>query len=139
MSLHSAVHRLHNPDVGLLFVRVAVGLVFIHAGWGKVSGIEQVVGFFGALGIPEWLAYVVASVEFLGGIALVLGIFVRYAGILLASIMLVAIWKVHWANGFSAANGGYENQLVLLLAALALMTSGAGKYSLARLLKGELN
>jgi putative oxidoreductase len=137
MSLHNSVmHRVHNPDLGLLFVRVAVGLVFIHAGWGKVTDIAAVAGFFGGLGIPAWLAYVVAYVEFLGGIAVVLGIFVRHAGILLAIIMLVAIWKVHWVNGLYAAEGGYESQLVLFLASLTLMTSGGGKYSLARLLKG---
>jgi putative oxidoreductase len=131
------MHRVHNPDVGLLLVRIAVGLVFIHAGWGKVTDTAAVVGFFAGLGIPAWLAYVVAYVEFLGGIALVLGVFARYVGILLAIIMLVAIWKVHWVNGFSSANGGYEYQLVLLLASLAITTSGAGKYSLARLVKGE--
>ena len=133
--IHQLMHRLHNPDLGLLFIRLALGVVFINSGWAKVTNLEGVVGFFATLGLPAFLAYLVAYVEFLGGIAFVLGILVRYFGLLTAIIMAVAIVKVHWANGFNPADGGYGYVLVFLLASLAIVTMGAGSYSLARLFR----
>jgi putative oxidoreductase len=126
---------LENPDVGLLFIRLALAAVFINAGWAKINNIEGVIGFFGTLGISSFFAYVVAYVEFLGGIAFLLGIWVRYFGLAVAFNMLVAIYKVHWENGFSLANGGYEQVLVLMLMALTLVTTGAGKYTAQKLLR----
>ncbi|MBI2888678.1 MAG: NUDIX domain-containing protein [Candidatus Liptonbacteria bacterium] len=136
-TVHGALHRLHNPDLGVFFVRIALGAVFMHAGWLKLGDMNMVVTGFASMGFPAWLAYVVAYAEFLGGIAMILGIFVRYAGIILAVIMFVAFWKVHAANGFSLANGGYEYVFVLFSSALALVAFGSGKYSLARLLKNR--
>ena len=137
--IHSAIHRLHNADLGVLFLRVAVGVVFIHAGYLKLADMTLVITGFGAIGFPAWLAYFVAYCELLGGLAVLLGIFVRYAGVVLAIIMLVAFWKVLGPNGFGLSNnpqlgGGYEYVFVLFFSSLALVTLGAGKYSLARLL-----
>jgi putative oxidoreductase len=131
------INRLHNPDLAALFVRLALGIVFINAGWFKVNNIDGVVGFFGSLGIPAVLAYYVAYIEFLGGIALILGIFVRPIGILFAINMLVAIAKVHYPKGFSLKEGGYEYVLVLMLGSLALATLGAGKYAIGRLFRKQ--
>ncbi|MCE9548866.1 DoxX family protein [Candidatus Nomurabacteria bacterium] len=133
--IHSMLHRLHNTDLGILLIRIAIGVVFINAGWLKVSSMEQVVTGFGSIGIPAFLAYFVAYAEFLGGILFVLGLFVRYVGVITSVIMLVALFKVHFVNGFSLANGGYEYVLVLLLGSLAMVTLGAGSYSLAHYLK----
>lgn len=119
-----------NQDLGKLFLRLAIGIVFIYAGWMKIGDLEKVATFFGSIGLYPWLAYLVAYVEFLGGIALVLGLFVRYAGLLLSVVMLVASFKVHWPNGYSLQNGGYEYVLVLLLGSLAIITLGAGRYAL---------
>lgn len=130
-SIHEALHRMHNPDLGVLLVRIALGSVFINAGWLKVANMGFVVEGFGSIGIPAFLAYVVAYGELLGGILFILGIFVRYAGILIAIIMTVALFKVHFLNGFSLQNNGYEYVLVLLLGSIAMITFGAGKYSLA--------
>lgn len=136
-SIHTAIHRLHNPDLGILLIRLALGMVFISSGWMKVTNLEGAVAFFGTLGIPALLAYLVAYIELVGGIAFILGVLVRYFGILTAIIMAVAISKVHWASGFDPSKGGYEYVLVLLLASLALVTLGAGEYSLARLTKNR--
>jgi len=127
--IQELVERLHNPDLASLFVRIALGVVFIYAGWFKVSNIDMVVGGFAQSGFPMFSAYFVAYAEFIGGILLVLGVAVRYVGIILAIIMAVALFKVHLAAGFSLQNGGYEYVFVLLLGALSLVTSGAGKYS----------
>jgi putative oxidoreductase len=135
--IHELIHRLNNPNMGILFIRLALAAVFINAGWFKVSNLEMVVGGFGEAGIPAFLAYVVSYGEFIGGIALLLGIFARYFGILLSIIMAVAIAKVHFVNGFNLQNGGYEYVLVLLLGAMAMVTFGSGKYSVAGWLKNR--
>lgn len=133
--IHAMVHRLHNPDLGILFVRLALGIVFVHAGWLKVTGLDGVVGFFGAVGIPAFLAYFVAYAELIGGVLILVGFLSRYAGLVLAAIMLVATLTVHLPNGYGLANNGFEYTLTLMLLALAVVTFGSGRYSLAGLLR----
>lgn len=135
--IHELVHCLNNPDLGMLFLRLGLAATFLNAGWFKVSNIAMVVGGMGEAGIPAILAYIVSYGELLAGLALLVGIFSRYAGILLSIIMVVAIAKVHFVNGFSLQNGGYEYNLVLLLAAMAMVTFGSGKYSLAGWLRSR--
>jgi len=134
-NVHALVHRLNNPDLGILCIRIALGAVFIYHGWAKIGSMEQTIGFFASLGFASFLAYFVAWAELIGGIALVAGFLVRYAGILLSAVMVVAVVKVHLANGFNVATGGYEFALTLLLGSLALIFLGSGAYSLAGFLK----
>lgn len=133
--IHAMIHRLHNPDAGILFLRIAIGLVFVHAGWLKLGNMDMIVAGFGAAGIPAGLAYLVAYSEFICGIAMLSGLFVRYAGIILSIIMIVAITKVHLPHGYGLQGGGYEYTLTLLLCSLAMVTFGAGAYSVARMLR----
>jgi len=127
--------RLDSPSFASLFIRIAIGLVFINSGWFKVANIEVISGFFGMMGIPAFLTYFVAYAEFIGGILYILGLFVKYVGVITGVIMLVAILKVHLPNGYHLANNGYEYVLVLMLCSMAMVTLGAGKYSLEYLLK----
>ena len=133
--LHAAMHRMHNPDLGIFLMRLALGIAFIYHGWMKMQSMEMTIGFFGTLGMGAFWAYVATYTELIGGIALILGIFVRYAGLLLAVTMAVAIMTVHWEKGFSLMQGGYEYAFVLMIGSLALVTTGAGMYSLARRMK----
>ncbi len=133
--IHALIHRLHSHNVGVLLVRLAVGIVFIHAGWLKLQAIDMVVAGFAAGGIPAWLAYFVSYAEFICGILLIVGIFVRYAGIILSIIMIVAALKVHLVNGYGMQNNGVEYVLLLLMCSLALVTFGAGRFSLAACLR----
>lgn len=133
--INQMMNRLESPSFASLFIRVAIGLVFINSGWFKVANIDVIVGFFGMMGIPPFLTYFVCYAEFIGGILYILGLFVRYVGVITAVIMLVALVKVHLPNGYHLANNGYEYVLVLLLCSLAMVTLGAGKYSLEYLLK----
>ncbi len=118
---------------GLLLLRLAVGAVFVMHGGQKiiVMGPRGVAGFLGQLGfpLPVVAAIVLMSVEFLGGLALILGIFTRYAAVLLAIVMAVAISLVHLKNGFFLPHG-FEYPLTLLAANLALLLSGPGALAL---------
>ncbi len=122
-----------NKDLGLLIIRLSLAMVFIYAGVNKLMTIEQTVGFFGSIGVPALLAYMVIAVEILAGVAMLLGVFVRYAGILLALVMVGAIYLVKAKMGFAAA----QIDLVLLASALGIAMIGAGKWSLESKLMGK--
>lgn len=117
-----------------LVLRLAVGLVFLVHGYMKIQDVGQVTTMFGSLGIPgaAFFAWVVTLVELLGGVALIVGLWVHLASKLLAIDMLVALFLVHFKQGFLVTNGGYEYALVLFAATLALMIMGGGAYSLQK-------
>lgn len=72
----------------------------------------------------------VGLVELIGGALLILGVYTMYAGVLLSIVMAVAIFKVHFANGYSMMGNGYEYQLLLLAVSLGMVFGGPGKCSL---------
>lgn len=115
--------------LGLALVRAMVGIVFLVHGSQKlfVFGFSGVTGFMTHLGIPfpAVSAVVLTLAEFLGGAALLIGLFTRYAAAMLAFDMLVAILKVHLKGGFFMP-AGYEFALTLLVANVALLIAGAG-------------
>ncbi|MBI3014343.1 MAG: DoxX family protein [Candidatus Tectomicrobia bacterium] len=124
---------------GITVLRVIVGVVFLLHGGQKlfVWGFGGVAAFMTQVGIPVPMlaAVVVTAVEFLGGLALVLGLFTRWAAVLLAVDMLVAIFAVHLKAGFFLPNG-YEFALTLLAANVALAFQGGGDAALESVLKG---
>ncbi len=127
--MHKYFKKYHNPDAGLLLLRLGLAAVFIIHGWSKIQNLEAITGFFSSLGLSMFWVYVVAYVEFLGGIAMLIGLFSRWAGLLLAIDMFFAIYLVKWPKGFV---GGYEFELLLLLVALAIYLAGPGKYSILK-------
>ena len=140
------IQRVVATDAGLaaLALRVPVGIIFI------AHGAQKLFGWFGGHGLDgtgQWMAsiglapgYLMAllagGAEFFGGLALLLGLFVRPAAAVLAVTMLVAIFSVHFANGLFISNKGYEFALALLAVTVALAISGAGQLSIDRLLGG---
>lgn len=119
-------------NYGTLLLRIIFGLVFLVHGSTKIADIGGTGQFFASIGIPAALffAFVVTLVEFLGGVALILGLFTRWASLLIGIDMLVAFFVVHASNGFFVTNGGYEFVLILLAAAAMFLLHGPGRYSL---------
>ena len=72
--------------------------------------------------------------ELLAGVLMLLGLLLPVGAALIVATMVVAIAKVHGPKGFFSQNGGYEYNLVLLVAALTLAATGPGAFSLHRLL-----
>ncbi|MEU5879030.1 DoxX family protein [Spirillospora sp. NPDC047279] len=128
------------PDVGLLIGRLALGAVFIAHGWQKLTetGHAGVTRMFDAVGVPmpSVSATFATWLELLGGIALVLGVLVPLAGLLLAVNMAGAFWFVHMDKGFFVDKGGYEFVMILGATALLLAFTGAGRFSVDHVLFG---
>jgi len=114
--------------IGLLLLRVALGIIFIFHGYPKIADPGAMNGMFMQHGLPGYFAMVSGVLETFGGALLILGLFARGAGLLLAIEMAVAIWKVHSGGGFMAVRN-YEFPLALAVGCFALATVGAGRLS----------
>jgi putative oxidoreductase len=121
-------------DTALLLARLGLGVVFFAHGWQKLftNGVGGTSAFFGQMGVPmpTLSAWFAAVVELLGGAALILGIAVPVAALLLVVDMLGAFLFVHAGNGLFVQENGYELVLGLGAACLMLAALGAGRFSL---------
>ena len=122
-------------------LRVIAGFLFAAHGWQKFNEftIAGTQASFAQMGVPaaNIAAPVVATLELVGGIALILGVLTRVFAALLAVDMLGALFLVHASAGVFVATGGYELVLILAAAALAVAFVGAGKVSVDKVLFGR--
>jgi putative oxidoreductase len=129
--------------LGLLVVRLVVGLLFVGHGAQKLFGWF---GGYGPKGTGGWLesigvkpgvamAVVAGLMELVGGILFAAGLLTPFAAALIVLTMLVAIVKVHGQNGLWATANGYEYNLVLLAIAIGVALTGAGDYSLDAIIR----
>ncbi|WP_170006032.1 DoxX family protein [Bacillus fonticola] len=123
---------MDKNEIGKVILRAVLGLtIFIH-GFSKFQGgISNTVGYFDSLGIPGFMAYVIAVVELLGGIALILGLGTRIVTLLSSLIMIGAIFTAKLSVGF-LGNGqmaGYELELVLLAVSIYFVLAEKSKIS----------
>ncbi len=120
------------PWAGPLAARIVVGYVFMLTGLAKLNNLPQITEYFTELGIPypEILTPFVSGVEFLGGLALILGLFTRIAGGMLAVVMLVAIQSAKWedVDSLETLFGFEEASYFVIFFWFAI--AGAGKASL---------
>jgi putative oxidoreductase len=124
-------------DIGLLLLRLAVGLTLAaHGaqklfGWFGGPGLDGTGQFFVMLGFPPGRRYALMAglAESGGGLSLALGFLTPAAVAIVVSVMLVAAVSVHIKKGFFLTNGGYEYTLVLSIAALAVAFIGPGSLS----------
>jgi len=125
-------------DGGIALLRIGIGGVFVAHGIQKLAvfGITGLAGFLGQIGVPfpTLSAVAVTAAELGGGLALVAGLFTRWAALPLAFSMVVAAVTVHLKDGFFLPNG-VEYVLTLFLASVALALTGSGAFSLDRLLE----
>jgi putative oxidoreductase len=115
--------------LGLLILRLVLGIIMIAHGYSKVfGGFHQHASFVSHLGMPWWMAFFSTATEFGGGILLIAGLFTRCSALAFCLEMMIVIWKVHWRNGLLAQNG-YQLPLALAAMAFAIIFLGAGAIS----------
>lgn len=133
-------------NVGMLLLRIVVGLVLAGHGAQKLFGWFGGPGMAGATGMmqklnmhpPRLWAWISALGEFLGGLGFAFGLLTPLAAVGIIGSMIVAIVKVHWAKGFWNTKGGLEFPLTLATVAFVVGLTGPGIYSLDYALKVAL-
>ncbi|KRF13438.1 DoxX family protein [Paenibacillus sp. Soil787] len=127
-----------NYHIGALIIRVLLGITFFAHGFDKYQGgIGNIAGWFDSIGIPGFMAYIVATIELIGGLALILGFGTRIVSALMVLILLVATFKVKLAVGFfgNGQMAGYELDLSMIGAAIYLLLNGSYVVSIDSLFK----
>ncbi len=136
---------------GPFFLRLIIGYGFMAHGFAKLSrgpaGFEKLLTQLG-VPLPHFSSWLVPLIEFFGGLAVLLGIFVDITAIPLIATMLVAMLSVHLKYGFSSVNTigltpsgprfgppGYEIDLLYIAGLISLMLTGPGAFSLHQLFK----
>lgn len=124
-------------------LRIVLGVIFVHAGYGKLRrGVGGFSSWLGDVGIPlpRIAGPLVAALEIVGGLALVVGLFTSWVAIPLAASMLVATWvnavklRLPFAGNENAQ--GYELDILMVAALVALMIGGAGPVSFDAIVGG---
>lgn len=113
--------------LGLLVIRVAVGIVFLAHGWSKIHNVSGVEGMMAGFGLPMGTGAFIAWLEVIGGAAMILGVLTRLFAVLFAIEMVVAIYLT---GGFSGGYRPHELELFLGLISLGVALTGSGRYSL---------
>ena len=115
-------------NIGLLIIRLVIGVLFIgHGaqklfGWFGGYGVKGTGGWFESIGIKPGvtMALLAGLTELIGGILFALGLLTPLAGIMIAGTMVMAIVKVHGPNGLWATQNGYEYNLTLIAVAIGI-------------------
>jgi putative oxidoreductase len=115
--------------LGLLLLRLALGVIFIYHGYPKLANPRTAMQSFVDVGLPGYFLYIAGIIELFGGGLLILGLFTRIAGLAIAGEMAVALWRVH-EMPYPMAVYDYQLPLIMAAASFALMTTGAGAVSL---------
>ena len=140
-----------DDNVTPLIARLMLGLVMFPHGAQKALGWFGGPGFSGTMNmftehmhIPTLFAFLAVAAEFAGSIGLISGFFSRVSALGIAVTMLVAALMVHASNGFfmnwagNQKGEGFEYHLLAIGLALVVIVSGAGKWSVDRVLAGRL-
>ncbi|TRW80337.1 DoxX family protein [Mycolicibacterium sp. 018/SC-01/001] len=126
-------------DFAICLLRVVLGVTMAAHGYNKFFGggrIPGTAGWFDSIGMRPGMfhARVAATTELVAGIGLAVGFLTPVAAAGFVALMLVAAWTVHRSNGFFIVKEGWEYNLILAVAALAVAGTGAGRVSLDHLL-----
>ncbi|MFN2258313.1 MAG: DoxX family protein [Parasphingopyxis sp.] len=125
-------------DVALLLLRAATGAFLIHQSHDNIFSTARMAEFeafltqFGFIA-PEIMGPLCVWAQFLCGIAFILGLLTRWAGLITAFVFAVAVWMVHWPQDFA----GWWPALILVFLGLLFATLGAGRYAIDPILARE--
>ena len=135
------MNNTSHATIGMTLLRVITGFIFVAHGWQKYTEytLAGTQASFAQMGIPlaNIAAPAIATLELIGGLALILGFLTKPIAALLTLNMLGALVLVHGAAGLFVANNGYELVLILGAAALTLVLVGPGRISVDHAIFGR--
>jgi putative oxidoreductase len=125
---------MYEVNLGMLILRVIVGLTLSAHGWAKLTKgakLPGLAGWFDSMGMRPGRVHapVAAYTELLSGIGLALGLLTPFAALAMVSVMTVAAWTVHRGH-FFILDEGFEYTMVIATVAVATATVGPGKWSI---------
>lgn len=123
-----------SRDLGLLILRVGIGLIFIRHGYPKLMGgkeqwlwLGSQMQYLGIMFAPIFWGFMAASSEFFGGIALVIGFYPRIAAFFMGCVMFAAcMMHISKVDGFNTLS----HPLSLLVVFISIIFMGGGAFSL---------
>ncbi|MGK0701266.1 DoxX family protein [Priestia flexa] len=129
-------------SIGLLLIRLVIGLSFMaHGaqklfGWFGGHGLKGTGGWFESIGMKPGvrMALIAGLLELVGGALFAVGFLTPLAALMIAGTMLIAIIKVHGPNGYWSTQNGYEYNLTLLVVAISIAIIGPGYYAIDALI-----
>jgi len=139
-----------DNDIATLVIRVLLGVVFFPHGMQKLLGWYGGYGFTGSMGfftetlhVPAIFAFLAIMAEGLGSLGLITGLLTRVAAFGIGMNMVVAVYMLHWQNGFfmnwfgNQKGEGFEYHLLVIAIAVALIIKGGGALSVDRALSNK--
>ncbi|MEX2013850.1 MAG: DoxX family protein [Parcubacteria group bacterium] len=121
---------LQYGDVGLLLLRIAIAIIFLYHGLPKLSKSKEMSQM---MGMPAGMIFMLGIVETLAALGIALGIYTQLSALVLGVVMVgaIGIKMMKWGIPFSAMDKtGWEFDLALLFASIAILTTGGGAIGL---------
>lgn len=122
-------------DTGLLLARILMPILFITAGWGKITGYAGTQQYMEAMGVPAFFLPLVILLEFGGGLAILFGFLTRFTALFTAAFTILTAFLFH-SNFVEGVNQlMFMKNLSIAGGFLVLGLVGPGAYSIDRLLR----
>ena len=130
--LESMMKKLE--DVGVLVARILMPILFITAGWGKITGYAGTQQYMEAMGVPGFMLPLVILLEFGGGLAILFGFLTRTTALFTAgfTILTALIFHTNFAEGVNQLM--FMKNLTIAGGFIVLAVAGPGGFSIDRLL-----
>lgn len=128
----SEIRQLIFHDITHFGLRIVVGAIFIAHSIGKFQ--PGFAGFIQSLGLPAEMQIPIALAELVPGILLIVGVMSRISSVILAMVMLGAIFVIKDVTSLTG-DKGIEFDLILLAASLVIIAIGPGRISLSHVVK----
>lgn len=121
-------------DSGLLAARILMTILFITAGWGKITGYAGTQHYMEAMGVPGFMLPLVILLEFGGGLAIMFGFLTRFTALFTAGFTILTAFLFHsnFAEGVNQLM--FMKNLSIAGGFLVLGLVGPGAYSIDRLI-----
>ncbi len=136
LCIEKTIKMKKNLNLGLLIIRLTIGILMLLHGIGKLSGgLDFIEGLLAQKGLPTFFAYGVYIGEIIIPVLLIIGYRTRLASLIFAFNCFVAILLVHTADIFTINDyGGWGIELIgiYLFIGIALFYTGGGRYALSK-------